>query len=98
MGDAPKSAYEIAMEKLRAKDAATGEPPGRKLTSAEKKKIAEIRRFYDSKLAEREILFNGERARALDDPEKLKETEEGYRLDRRRLESERDLKIGRIRG
>jgi len=98
MGNAPKSSYEIAMEKLKAKDAAAGQSPGRKLTGAEKEQIAGIRSFYESKLAEREILFKSERAKVAHDPDKLKELEEGYRTDRRRFESERDTKIGRIRG
>jgi hypothetical protein len=98
MGNAPKSAYEIAMEKLKAKDAAAGESPGRKLTGAEKDQIAGIRSFYESKLAEREIFFRSERAKVAHDPEKLRELEGGYQTDRRRFESERDAKIGKIRG
>jgi hypothetical protein len=98
MGDAPKSAYEIAMEKLRAKDAARGEKPGRKLTAAQKDQIAEIRRFFEAKLAEREILFRAERSKAAHDPDKLREVEEGYRSDRRRFESEREAKIEKVRG
>jgi hypothetical protein len=98
MGNAPKSAYEIAMEKLKAKDAASGESPGRKLTRGEKDQIAGIRSFYESKLAEREILFRSERAKVEHVPEKLKEIEEGYQIDRRRFESERDAKIAKIRG
>jgi hypothetical protein len=98
MSDAPKSAFEIAMEKLRAGDAARGEPRGKKLSASAKERIAEIRRFYESKLAECEILFKGDREKALADPDKLKQVEEGYRTDRRRLESERDAKIAKIRG
>jgi len=96
MGDAPKSAYEIAMERLRAQDRTSGATQ-RKLTPAQKQQIAEIRKFYEAKLAEREILFRGERLRAGDDPDKIRETEEGYATDRRRLESDRDSKIGKIR-
>jgi len=98
MGHAPKSSYEIAMEKLKAKDNARGESPGRKLTGIEKDQIAEIRSFYESKLAEREILFKSERAKVAHDPEKLKEIEEGYQTDRRRFNAERDAKIEKVRG
>jgi len=98
MGNAPRSSYEIAMEKLRAKDAASGDKPGRKLTEGDKDRIAEIRRYCESKLAEREILYKAEREKAMHDPDKLKETEEGYQADRRRFESDRDAKIGKIRG
>ncbi len=97
MGNEPKSAYEIAMEKLRARDVDRGEKPGRKLSAALKAQLAEIRKFYESKLAEREILFRSERAKVLHDPEKLKEADEHYRTDRRRFESERESKIEKIR-
>lgn len=96
MGDAPKSAYEIAMERLRAQDKTSG-TTARKLTAAQKDQIAEIRRFYEAKLAEREILYKGERLKVEDDAEKLRATEAGYATDRRRLESDRDSKIARIR-
>ena len=86
------------MEKLRAKDAARGDKPGRKMNEADKDRIAEIRRYCESKLAEREILFKSEREKAMHDPDKLKETEDGYQIDRRRFESDRDEKIKKIRG
>ena len=54
--DEPKSAFELAMEKLKARDQEKGTAPPRKLTGEEKEKIAETRTFYESKLAEREIL------------------------------------------
>lgn len=96
--DAPKSAYEIAMEKLRVQDRERGEKKRRELTPKQKEAIAEIRRFYDAKLAEREILFRDERIKAADDPDRLRAVEEAYATDRRRLESERDEKIGKVRG
>jgi hypothetical protein len=98
VSDAPKSAYEIAMEKLRAQDRERGEAPGKKLTPKQKARITEIRQFYEAKLAEREILYRSELARSLEDPEKVRQVEEGYRIDRRRLESERDGKIEKIKG
>jgi len=98
MGDAPKSAFEIAMEKLRTKDIESGEAPSRKLKPAEKRKIAEIRSFYEAKIAEREILHRSEMRGRIDDPAKIEEIEANYRTDRRRLESERDEKIAKIRG
>jgi hypothetical protein len=97
MADAPKSAFELAMEKLRARDAERGEKPTAKLTEAKKKEIAEARLFYEAKLAEREILFQSERRKAGEDPEKIQAVEEAYATDRRRLESDRDARIEKIR-
>ena len=46
-----KSAYELAMERLMAKDKAEGVEQ-RPVTEAQKAAIAEIRNFYESKMAE----------------------------------------------
>jgi hypothetical protein len=89
--DAPKSAYELILERLRQKDRAEGVEE-RELTSAQKAKIAEIRKVYEAKLAEREILHHSERRR-LGDPEALERLEEEYRRDRERIAGERDRKI-----
>ena len=98
MGDAPKSAYEIAMEKLRAQDEARGEEPRKDLTPDQKERIREAREYCHAKLAEREILYRSEIDKVEGDPEKTEEVEKGYREDRRRLETEREEKIARIRG
>ncbi len=98
MGDAPKTAYEIAMEKLRAQDAARGETPPKELSRKQKEQIGEIRAFYESKLAEREILYKADCAKASGDPDKTREVEEAYVEDRRRLEAERDEKLSKVRG
>ena len=98
MSDRPKSAYEVAMEKLRAQDKEHGEAPGKPLTTKQKERIAEVRKHYESKVAEREILYHAERKKAPDDPDKVGEIERSYLTDRRRLESERDAKIEKIRG
>jgi hypothetical protein len=51
--DEPKSALELAMERLRKKDADAG-VAGTPLTDAQRTRIAEVRNFYDAKLAERD--------------------------------------------
>ena len=53
--EGPKSAYELAMERLRKKDQEAGEDD-RPLSDEQKSAIAEIRSFYKSKTAEIEIL------------------------------------------
>jgi hypothetical protein len=92
---APKSAYELAMERLRKKDADAG-ITRQPMTEAQKAAVGEIRNFYESKLAELEVLHQGE-LRRLFDPEQRATLEEQYRRDRERLVGERDAKIEKIR-
>ena len=97
MADTPgiKSAYELAMERLRKKDQEAGvehRPP----TDAQRAAIAETRNFYESKLAEQDVLHQSS-VRRTDDPAALAALDEAYRRDRDRLVSERDAKIEKIR-
>jgi hypothetical protein len=91
----PRSAYDLAMERLRQKDAEAG-IERLPVTDAQKAAIAEIRNYYESKLAELEILHHG-KLRALVDHAERAAREEEYRRDRDRLASERDGKIERAR-
>ena len=93
--DAPKSAYELAMERLRKQDAETG-AESRPLTDEQRAAIAEVRNFYEAKAAEVEVLHQSALRRAAD-PDALALLEEHYRRDRERLNSERDSKIAKIR-
>ena len=93
--DAPKSAYELAMERLRKKDADAG-VTRQPVTDAQRAAVAEIRSFYDSKLAELEVLHQG-RLRRMMDPAEREVSEEEYRRDRERLAAERDAKIEKAR-
>ena len=94
--EAPKSAYELAMERLKKKDAEAGvsEKP---LTDAQRAGIAEAKSVCQARLAEREILFKS-KAVAVGDPEALETLEQEYRRDRDRITSDRDRKIEEIRG
>jgi hypothetical protein len=92
---APKSAYELALERLKKKDAEAG-VEHRPLTDAQKASIAEVRNFYESKLAELEVLHQGQMRRTADPAERTAREEE-YRRDRERLNSERDSKIEKVR-
>lgn len=93
--DAPKSAYEVAMERLRKKDAESG-IESTPLTDQQRAAIAEARNFYEAKAAEREV-FHQATLRRTADPEARAGFEEQYRRDRERLASDRDAKIERIR-
>jgi len=100
MSDAPKSAYELALEKLKQRDRERGEAAPAMLTDDQKKRIATIRTVCEAKLAEREILHASDRAKVLADPEgqeKLAKLEEEYTRDRRRFEEERDRQIESVR-
>lgn len=93
--DEPKTAYELILERLKKKDRDQGVSE-RSLTDDQRARIAEVRRVYEAKLAEREIFFNQSRRKA-EEPEALAALEEEYRRDRERLQSEREGKVERIR-
>ncbi len=93
--DRLKSAFEIAMERLRQMDEAEG-TAHRPLTEHQKAAIAEVRSFYEAKLAEQEVLHRSALARTYD-PAEREALEERYRRERERLVAERDEKIERIR-
>ena len=92
---APKSAYELAMERLRKKDEAAGivQAP---LTDAQKAAIAEIRSLYGARLAQAELQFQ-DRLRATFDPAVHEALEVEYRRERERLSAEMDAKVEKAR-
>ena len=90
-----KSSYELAMERLRQKDREAGIDE-RHVTDAQKAAIAEVRNFYDAKLAEAEVLHQS-KMRATLDPAEREALAADYRRDRERLGSERDHRIEKLR-
>ena len=97
MDDAPKSAVELAMERLRKKDADEGVTT-RALTEEQKAATAEVRSLYDSRIAEQEILQADAMKRLWGaDPAEVAEVERRFRRERERLASERDAKVEKIR-
>ncbi|HEV8120088.1 MAG TPA: hypothetical protein VGQ67_03765, partial [Candidatus Polarisedimenticolia bacterium] len=97
MSDAPKSAWELALAKLQKQDRERGDAGPGGLTEAQKKAIGEVRSKYQARLAEAEILHK-DRRKTIEEPEALVKLEEEYRIDRRRLEEQRDAEITRVRG
>jgi len=95
MSDAPKSALEIAMERLKKKDADAGVVE-QKLSDAQKAAIAEARSIYESRVAELQILNRQKQLTAVD-PQEIARIEEEYRRDMDRFASDRDSKIRKIR-
>ena len=91
----PKSAVELAMERLRKKDADAGIEQVL-LTNDQKAAITEVRSFYAAKIAEQEILHHAALRRTFD-PAEREAIEAELRRDRERLADERDAKIAKIR-
>jgi hypothetical protein len=90
-----KSSFELAMERLRQQDAEAGTTV-RPLTDADKAAIAEVRNFYEAKLAERDVLHQSN-LRKTGDPAAREAIDREWRSERERLTAERDRKIQKVR-
>jgi hypothetical protein len=90
-----KSSIELAMERLRKadEDAGVDRLP---VTDSQKAAIAEVRNFYEAKMAEHDVMHHSRMRRAADHAER-EALEAEYRRERERLSSERDAKIDKIR-
>ena len=93
--DRPKTAYELAMERLRKKDTEAGVDE-RPLSAEQKAAIAEARQVHDAKVAEREILHQAA-LRGAGSHEEIERLNDELRRDKERLASARDRKITEIR-
>ena len=96
MGKKQKSAYDLVMERLEAADRDAGVKKT-SLSSVQKEAIAEARRVAASRLAEREVFFRDAMRKTADPAERVK-VEDEYRIDRKRIEDDRDRAIESIRG
>jgi len=93
----PKSSVELAMERLRKKDAEDGTTV-RSMTDEQKSAIAEVRSLYDSKIAEQEILQQAAMRNLQGaEPAVIDEIARRFRSEKERLASERDTRVERIR-
>ena len=93
--DAPKTAYELAMERLRRKDEESGREE-RPLTETQRAAIAEARSIAEARVAERRILFQFAHSASFDLAERA-QLEQELRRDLDRIASDRDRKIEQIR-
>jgi hypothetical protein len=93
--DAPKSALEIAMARLRQKDAESGETAAT-LTDQQKARIAEVRQTAQAKLAQEDILYKSSLATTWE-PEARAKLEAEHRVDVQRINDEAERKIAKIR-
>ena len=96
MSDAPKSALELALERLKKKDEEAGVEQ-RTLTEDQRAAIAEARSLCEARIAERRIMHQSQTVSTFD-PQELELKREELRRDIAQFESERDAKIRRIRG
>ena len=90
-----KSSFELAMERLRQKDAEEGVTM-RTLSDAEKAQIAELRNFYEAKIAEQEVMHQS-RSAAVFDPAGREALAAEFRAEKERLTAERDRRIEQVR-
>ena len=91
----PRSAVEIAMERLKKRDAESG-VVDRPLTDEQKTAIAEAKSVHAAKAAELEILQRSKMAGVFD-PADRERLDAEYRDALRRLHDDFDRKVGRIR-
>jgi hypothetical protein len=90
-----KSSLELAMERLARKDADAGVASA-PVTDAQKAAIAEVRNFYEAKIAELEVLHQS-KINGTFDPAERDVLAQQYRRERDHFSSERDSKIEKLR-
>ena len=88
-----KSAYELAMERLSKAS------PSVKLTTRQKKEIAELESKCAAKIAERELFLKDEIAKAIDkgDQEAITQLEKQLVMDRKSLHADLEEKKAKVR-
>jgi uncharacterized protein YqeY len=90
-----KSSLELAMERLRQKDAESGTTV-RSLSDAEKAQIAELRNYYEARIAELQVMHQSQSA-AVFDPAGRDALAAEFRAEKERLTADRDRKIEQVR-
>ena len=85
-----KSAYEAALERLEKQG--IERPREDSLSEETREQMAEVRRRDEATLAEVEILYRDKKKKGFDP-----KVEEEYRIDRRRIEDDRDRKLEKLR-
>ena len=96
MSEAPKSAIELVLERLKKKDAEAGVHE-QALTDEQRAAIAEARSVYEARVAERRIMHQSQTVSVFD-PAELEQRRDELRRDLAQFESDRDAKIRKIRG
>lgn len=88
-----KTAYELAMERLKQS------APSTPLTDEQKKELAELDSIYKAKIAERELMVHSEleKARASMDLQAMEQLERQLISDRKSLNAELEEKKEKVR-
>lgn len=96
MADGLKSSFELAMERLRAKEKGGAAD----LTPEQKERIARIRADYKARRAELEFLHRSaiEKAEAREDQEKLKQLADEYGRESADLDAREEADVRAARG
>lgn len=89
-----KSAYELALERMDAQG--ISRPDAGSLTDSEKAEIADVRSRAEAKIAQLEISHQ-QTLKSSTNPVEIEKEQEEYRLERRRIEEDRDTRIAKIR-
>ena len=90
-----KSSLELAMERLAKKDVDAG-IESTPVTGAQKAAIAEVRNFYEAKIAELEVLHHS-KINSTFDPAEREILAQQYHREREHLTTERANKIEKLR-
>ncbi|MGI8783965.1 MAG: hypothetical protein ACR2L2_10010 [Acidobacteriota bacterium] len=95
MSDELKSAFDLAMEKLKGKQ----EFEVAELTAEQRQQIDELRKVYRARQAEIEIHLQGKLANAgaIGDHDAAQQASDNFARDRDRLQRELERKVERIR-
>ena len=95
MGDELKSAYELAMERLRARDRDERVP----LSEEQRHRIVEIRAEFQARRAEASIMADARKAAALaaGDDVRLEQVENEYRREVARLTAAEESRVEALR-
>jgi hypothetical protein len=95
MSDELKSAWELALEKLDAQESG----PVEKLSEDQKQEIAELRRVYKARIAERELHTQGRVREAVSKGafDQIEALQRGLVQERRQLEAQLEEKVEAIR-
>lgn len=95
MSDELKSAWELALEKLEA----SGEAEIRKLSPEQKEEIAEVRRVYQARIAEREITLQNDIRKAAQAGEfdQVESLRRQLAEEKQALSAEREEKIKQVK-
>ncbi len=90
--DEPKTAIEVAMEKLRAR----GDFQESKLTDAQRAEIAEIRSYYKAKIAELEIKQES-KMKQVATLEELESLKEALAREKNQFNKQMEEKVQKVR-